>query len=334
MKMSEEKLFVQDKNVVVPGQVLAQGMGYLPGNGTYRVNDKILANRLGLLNMDGKVMKTLPLSGRYLPKRNDVVIGRVSDILMSGWRLDINCPYSAVLPLKDATFSYIEKGDDLTKYFELDDYMLCKITNVTSQNLIDVSCKGPGLMKLKGGRIVPVNASKVPRIIGKRGSMVWMIKQATGCKISVGQNGLVWILGEPDMETIAVNAMTLIQDKSHIQGLTDMVKGFLENATGKTINLDEMPEGDTEESFERREYSRDSEGGDRGYSRGGDRGGDRGGYRGGGDRGGFRPRGDGPREARSFEDRQKARPYFTKRGTDENPEGQNQEAPQSSEDGE
>jgi exosome complex component RRP4 len=333
MKMSEEKLFVQDKSVVVPGQVLAQGMGYLPGNGTYRVNDKILANRLGLLNMDGKVMKTLPLSGRYLPKRNDVVIGRVSDILMSGWRLDINCPYSAVLPLKDATFSYIEKGDDLTKYFELDDYMLCKITNVTSQNLIDVSCKGPGLMKLKGGRIVPVNASKVPRIIGKRGSMVWMIKQATGCKISVGQNGLVWIAGEPDMETIAVNAMTLIQEKSHIQGLTDMVKGFLENATGKTINLDEMPENDTEESYsERREYSQGSEGGDRGYSRGGDRGGYRGGDRG-GDRGGFRPR-DGPREGRSFEDRQKSRPYFTKRGTDENPEGQSQETPQSSEDGE
>jgi exosome complex component RRP4 len=235
--MSNEKLLVKDKDVVVPGEVLATGMNYLPGNGAYRLNDNIIANRLGLLVIEGKVLKTLPLAGRYLPKKYDTVIGKVIDILMSGWRLEINSPYSAVLPLKDASFTYIPKGADLTRYFELDDYVVSKITNVTSQNLIDVTCKGPGLYKLKGGRIIHVNTHKVPRIIGKKGSMVSMIKQATGCKIIVGQNGIAWISGEPEMEVITVNAIQMIEEQSHTSGLTDKVQSYLEKATGKKIEM-------------------------------------------------------------------------------------------------
>ena len=235
--MTDGKLIAQDKDIVVPGEVLAKGMSYLPGHGTYRKGDEIIANRLGLLTLDGKVLKTVPLSGRYMPKRNDVIIGKVFDILMSGWRLDINCPYSAVLPLKDATFGYIAKGADLTKYFELDDYVIVKITNVTSQKLVDVTCKGQGLHKLRGGRIIYVNTHKVPRIIGKKGSMVSLIKKATDCKITVGQNGTAWISGEPEMEVITVNAIKMIEEKSHVSGLTDKVKEYLEKATGKKIEI-------------------------------------------------------------------------------------------------
>jgi exosome complex component RRP4 len=172
-----------------------------------------------------------------LPKKYDTVIGKVIDILMSGWRLEINSPYSAVLPLKDASFSYIPKGADLTRYFELDDYVVSKITNVTSQNLVDVTCKGPGLYKLRGGRIIHVNTHKVPRIIGKKGSMVSMIKQATGCKIIVGQNGIAWISGEPEMEVITVNAIQMIEEQSHTSGLTDKVQSYLEKVTGKKIEM-------------------------------------------------------------------------------------------------
>src|SRR3989344_2951782 len=155
--MTESKLLVHDKAIVTPGEVLAVGMDFFPGIGTYRHEDKILANQLGLLNVEGKVLKTTPLAGRYLPAINDIVIGRVVDILMSGWRIDINCPYSAVLPLKDATFDFIKKGADLTEYFSIEDYVVCKITQVTSQNLIDISMKGPGLKKLRGGQFMTVN---------------------------------------------------------------------------------------------------------------------------------------------------------------------------------
>jgi exosome complex component RRP4 len=236
--MKESTLLVQDKDIVTPGEIIATGMDFFPGVGTYRYEDKILANQVGLLHVEGKVLKTTPLAGRYLPARNDVIIGRVMDILMSGWRVDINCPYSAVLPLKDATFDFIKKGADLTEYFNLEDYILCKITQVTSQNLIDVSMKGPGLRKLRGGQFMTVNAAKVPRIIGRKGSMVSMIKKATGCQIAVGQNGIVWISGEPHSELIAVRAIQKIEREAHVSGLTERIKEYLEQHTGKKLDLD------------------------------------------------------------------------------------------------
>ena len=116
------ELLANDKEVVVPGQVIANGLDFLPSQGTYRLNEQIIANRVGLLSVEGKVLKTIPLAGRYFPQRNDIIIGKVDDILMSGWRFDINAPYSAVLPLKDASFDFIAKGVDLSKYFNLDDF--------------------------------------------------------------------------------------------------------------------------------------------------------------------------------------------------------------------
>ncbi len=232
------ELLAKDKEVVVPGQVLAKGLEYLPSNGTYRFNDEILANRLGLLAVEGKVLRTIPMGGRYLPQKNDVIIGKVDDILMSGWRLDINCPYSAVLPLKDASFDFIAKGADLTRYFNLEDFVMVKVTNVTSQNLIDVTAKGPGLKKLRGGRTMRVSPSKVPRIIGKKGSMVSMIKKATDCKIMIGQNGVIWFEGTPEMEVIVAETIKKVESESHHQGMTDKIKEFLEKKTGKKLELE------------------------------------------------------------------------------------------------
>lgn len=221
------KLLVKDKEIVVPGQVITEGMDYLPSFGTYRREEQIIANRVGLLSIDGKVIKTIAVSGRYLPKRNDTIIGQVFDILMNGWRMKINTAYSAVLMTSEASFKFIQKGSDLSRILALDDYVVVKITNVTSQKLIDVTLKGPGLRKLEDGQIIYVSCHKVPRIIGKQGSMVSLIKDATGCRITVGQNGVVWIQGEPEQERLAVNAVRFIEENAHISGLTDEVSKFL-----------------------------------------------------------------------------------------------------------
>ncbi|MFH1398895.1 MAG: exosome complex RNA-binding protein Rrp4 [Candidatus Woesearchaeota archaeon] len=228
-------LKVNEKDVVVPGDVLADGMEFLPANGTYRDNDKIVAAKLGLVALDNRLIKIIPLSGRYLPKIHDMIIARVIDIAISGWRFDINSAYSAMLSLKNGTSAYVRKGEDLTKFFCIGDYVVTKIVNVTSQNLVDVTMRGPGLDKLKGGVIITVNCFKVPRIIGKGGSMVSMIKQATGCNIVVGQNGFVWVSGQPSKELIAIDAIKMIESNSHIHGLTDQVKMFLEKQTGQVI---------------------------------------------------------------------------------------------------
>lgn len=226
-------LIVADKQVVVPGEELSEGIDYLPSYGTYRHGELIRASKFGLVTIDGRAIKIIPLSGKYLPKKGDTIIARVIDVTYSGWICETNSAYRAMLSLKDGSSDFITKGADLTKYFNFGDYLLTKIVNVTSQNLIDLSMKGPGLRKLSEGRILKVNPHKVPRIIGKQGSMVSMVKSATNSRIMVGQNGIVWVQGDPKMELIAVEAIMKIQAESHISGLTERMKTFLESKVGK-----------------------------------------------------------------------------------------------------
>lgn len=251
--MSELK--TENRAIAVPGEVLATGMDYLPSYGTYRFGEDIVAKVTGLVTVDGKVIKITPLSGRYLPKRGDTVIAKVTEIFASGWRVDVNSAYNAMLSMRDASSEFIDKGADLTRFFGIGDYIITKIVNVTSQKLTDITMRGPGLRKLKGGRIFEVNTNKVPRIIGKHGSMVSMIKQATDCRVLVGQNGVVWLQGEdPAMELLAQKTIKMIEEDAHLAGLTDIVKAHLEKATGKKIEMKEKTASDSEEKdFEDKE---------------------------------------------------------------------------------
>ena len=226
-------LVAKDKSVVVPGEEVAVGMDFLPTEGVYRDGDKLYASRLGLLSIDGRLVKLIPLAGKYLPKRGDVIVGKVIDVTISGWRVEINSAYTAMLSMKDASSEFIARGADLTRYFTFGDYIVTNIVNVTSQNLVDLTMKGPGLKKLSEGMVISVAPNKVPRIIGKQGSMVSMIKDATGCKIIVGQNGVVWLQGEPEQEFVAVSALRKIENESHISGLTDRIKAFLDEEVKK-----------------------------------------------------------------------------------------------------
>ena len=221
------KINVKDKDIAVPGEILAVGMDSFPGIGTYREGENIIAAMLGLVQLDGRTIKLIPLSGRYIPQKYDTIICKVIDVSMNGWRLDTNSPYSAMLSMKDATSEFIPRGADLKKFYDIGDYVVCKIFNVTSQKLVDITMKGMGLSKLKGGRIINVSSNKVPRIVGKQGSMVSMIKQATKCNITVGQNGLIWIDGSPEGELLAVNAIRKIEKESHLSGLTEKIEEFL-----------------------------------------------------------------------------------------------------------
>ena len=231
-------ILIKERDIVVPGDILAVGMDFLPAGGSYRDKEEIVAAQVGTVQIDNRLIRVVPLSGRYAPKRGDTVIGKVIDITFGGWMIDIGCAKDAMLGLKDATSEFIERGADLTQYFNIGDILIAKIVNVTRVKSADLTTKGPGLNKLTKGRLIDIQATKVPRVIGKQGSMVMMIKDMTNTKITVGQNGKVHILAfEPDMEGIAVEAIKMIEANAHKQGLTEVIKKFLEDKTKGKKNV-------------------------------------------------------------------------------------------------
>ena len=222
------KTLFKDKDLVVPGDILAEGMDYLPSGGAVRDGDKIVANHLGLVSLDNRFVKVISLTGKYIPKRGDTVIAEVVDMGFSGWYLNIGGPYEASLMMRDVA-EFVERDSDLSQIFNFGDVVIAKVDKISRHKNINLTTKGPGLRKISGGKIISVTASKVPRVIGKQGSMVQMIKENTGCSITVGQNGRIWIQGKtPEEELKATEAIMKIQEESHTDGLTDKIKAFLE----------------------------------------------------------------------------------------------------------
>ena len=125
------KLLVEAKAVVIPGEILAEGMDHLPGKGAFREGEKVIASRVGLVYVNGSIINIVPLSGRYIPKKDDTVIGYVRDMTYSSWFINIGYAYDASLSLKDASSSYIERGASLSDFYAVSDAILTRITNVT-----------------------------------------------------------------------------------------------------------------------------------------------------------------------------------------------------------
>ncbi len=248
------------RKLVIPGEFLGKGR---QSSGSYQEGEEVYSRFVGLAEEKNGYFVVIPLSGIYNPKRGDGVVGKIEEIVFSKWIVDINSPYSAVLLLSDAVAEFIDiTKTDLTKYFNYGDLVFAEITSVSKTKTIQLSMKDRRCRKLRGGRLIKVTSAKVPRIIGRKGSMVEMIKELTGTQIVVGQNGLVWIKG--DNEDIAAEAILHIEDKSHISGLTDQVRELLaEKMKNRTITRpfehSEHSEHSDEErnNFDERNYDSD-----------------------------------------------------------------------------
>ncbi|NOZ82040.1 MAG: RNA-binding protein [Candidatus Micrarchaeota archaeon] len=223
----ESKLLVKDKQIVIPGEDLAVGYDFLPGRGTFRTGESIRSKVLGQVRLKEKLVNVISLSGVYIPKPGDGVIGVVDDVQTTFWVININSPYKGILLLSEAVKEFVEVSKtDIARYFDIGELIYTKVINVTKSKIVTLSMMDPRAKKLRGGRIVTIIPSRVPRLIGKKGSMIEMIKEKTGCQIVVGQNGVVWLKGE--REDLATKAILEVEKESYTSGLTERIARLLE----------------------------------------------------------------------------------------------------------
>jgi len=220
-----------DRKIVIPGEVIAQGDDFLAGDGTEKTGEGIVALKFGLSEETNKLVKVIPLSGVYNPRRGNVVIGKVENINFNGWIIDINAPENAFLSVAEIP-RYVNK-DGLDEIMDIGDMVVAKIWNMNKRG-IDLSLKSRGLGKIDEGLIIKANSNKVPRIIGKEGSMINLIKDKTKCNITVGQNGLIWINGDKiEDELFAKKAILFVTENSFISGLTEEVEKWFDENSGE-----------------------------------------------------------------------------------------------------
>ena len=212
---------------VIPGDVIITG-DYRPGMFVERRGNDMVALRIGLAEIIREDVKVIPLSGAYMPRVEDQVVGKVVNVTGYGWEADINSCFVGYLPgqfVFGRDFS--PATHDLTTRFMVGDMMLAKIEAFDRTRDPQLSIRGPGLGKIPQGEIVKISPMKVPRLIGRKGYMINMIAELTSCEIKVGQNGLIVLDGPPEGVAKAVQAIELIEQEAHMADLTTKVQQLL-----------------------------------------------------------------------------------------------------------
>jgi len=214
------------RTVTIPGEIIASGEDYLPGEGTKREGNNIISTRFGLAEEMGRVIKVISITGAFIPRKNNVVLGRIINITLNGWLVDIDSAASAFIPI-DESPRFISKYE-MDQFLDIGDVVAAKICSINARG-IDLTLKGKGLGKLEKGFIFRVIPNRIPRVIGREGSMINLIKERTGCDITVGQNGWIWIKGNTlDAQIKARKAIEFVTQKVYVEGLTEQVEEWFE----------------------------------------------------------------------------------------------------------
>jgi len=212
----------RESGIVVPGQFLSDN-GKRSGPGTYTLEGKVYAAQAGIPRLVDGVIRVVPVSGRYRPERGDNVIGIVTDIKPNIIEIDLGGEITAVLrlPERESPPLKLTLGDVI-------------MAEVKSSGLRGVFLASEGLQKIRSGILITINAAKVPRLIGRKGSMIQLLKRETGCDFWVGRNGLIVVSGRTaSSEFAAISAINLIEREAHSQGLTERVVQLLKSLKGE-----------------------------------------------------------------------------------------------------
>jgi exosome complex component RRP4 len=215
------------RKIVIPGDLLGTTDTKKAGKGTYVEHKNIYANILGILNERPPYINIIPIKGRYDAIVGDIVIGIVDEPLSSSWLVNINAPYPALLHVSEVPWD-VDFGET-EKYLNSGDSIMVKVQQVDLEKKLQITMKDRGLYKIRGGLVIDVEPSKVPRIIGKKGTMINLLKKYTRCRIFVGQNGRIWIDGEGANVASALKAIRMIEDQSVYYGLTDKIEQLLKS---------------------------------------------------------------------------------------------------------
>ncbi|MGD0477885.1 MAG: exosome complex RNA-binding protein Rrp4 [Nitrososphaerales archaeon] len=216
-----------ERKQVIPGDVITRG-DYRYGSCIEKRGDEYVALRVGLAEVSHEGVKLNPLAGPYIPKADDQVIGKVVDINGFGWVVDINSCFDGFLP---ASFvfgrEFSPATHDLSSKFRIGDVIGARIESFDRSRDPQLSIRGEGYGKILEGEIIKVSPTKVPRLIGKRGSMINLISERTGCDVQVGQNGVIVVVGPPEGIVKTANVIKMIDKETHGADLMGKVEEYL-----------------------------------------------------------------------------------------------------------
>ena len=221
--MSENK-----NQFVLPGDTISGS--YEPAQNVILDDNRLLSTAIGFCEINDNEANVYPLTGFYIPRSDDLVIGKIKSHTSMVWEVDINSYHVGILPAFDIFGKdYNPSKDDLSSKLNIGDLVAVRIVSgdTTRDPLVTIS--GENLGKIDSGELVKISSAKISSIISKHGSMIQAIESSTDTSITIGQNGLVVVSSNESNGLLkAIEAIQMVEEQAHLADLTDKVKKMLE----------------------------------------------------------------------------------------------------------
>ncbi len=221
-----------NRTLVTPGTLIAKGK-FRMSEGVFREGDEVFSSMIGLVDIHGNSVRVIPLRGAYIPRPGDRVIGLVDEVQFLGWMAYIRAPTPGILKVSEVPYNFDPINGNLEDILATKDLIYTEILSVSETMQVKLTMNHPELRKLVGGRIFTISPAKVPRLIGRKGSMISMLKHAISWEILAGQNGIVWTrCSDPEKEELLGRILEKIEAEAHTSGLTNRIKALLKEEVG------------------------------------------------------------------------------------------------------
>ena len=172
----------------------------------YEKGGKVYASVVGLV----KDKRMTPLEMVYIPKPDDPIVGIIVGKRGPGYFVETGTGYQFLILSRTTRVR-----------FPLGALVYGKVERVEGDGTAILG----DIKLLKTGKIFAISPSKVPRVIGKKASMLNLIREKTKCELYVGANGYVYIRGKKISKVI--EAVKKIANEAQFEGLTDRMTRFL-----------------------------------------------------------------------------------------------------------
>ena len=219
-----------EQRLVTQGMVIGPASGKRAGSGTIAENNEFIATRLGWLNERNDVVSVLPINSAYMPRSGDLIIGYVAEVRNNLWFFDVNGPFQALLPMSLAPWK-VEYGST-RQHLGIGDAALARIQEVDETHNMVLTMKGVGLRRLNEGAVVSIPVNLIDTLRGENNATLSRIRDATNCRIIVGDNGRVWIHGDAEDMLASRQLIQTLQQEGHKNTFETAVLA-LENERGE-----------------------------------------------------------------------------------------------------
>ncbi|MDP8023227.1 MAG: hypothetical protein ACP5LF_05430 [Nitrososphaeria archaeon] len=203
--------------LVVPGEVVAKG-NFRSWSNVLKKGEEYLSIFVGKAEVGGGRVRVVRLSGPYIPKVGDFVIGMVTDVQPLAATIDINSYVNGYIMANAFFKRRIDPSRfDLSKKVNLGDLIAAKVQRIERGK--DVYLQPDQKWKVEGDAVFYISPAKAHYIYTSRSRISSKIKELTGAEIRLGANGVVVVKGDLKKIEMVKRALDVVESKYDLNGL-------------------------------------------------------------------------------------------------------------------